>query len=293
MKFCLPLLLAVAAQAHGAQSSCADDWLCIEVQQAGDGVELRAVNLKQYPLTFSLRARGRDWQAAGSRSITETLAPLAARTVMHLEPVDPAHHGNFSYYYEWAIGDMAARHDDDTLYLLPYAPGTSYRVLQGFGSRFSHTGNEQYAVDFKMQVGTPVHAARGGIVARVVESHSIGCWDARCADSANFIVILHDDGTTGEYYHLMKDGALVEPGDRVRAGQKIGLSGNTGHTALPHLHFAVYRAASWGSTQSLPVRFLSADGIVSSPRRGGRYLATLPDPGRDGAATKTISGSPD
>ena len=37
---------------------------------------------------------------------------------------------------------MDADHDDDIVYLLPYAPGTSYRVLQGYGSRFSHTGRE-------------------------------------------------------------------------------------------------------------------------------------------------------
>ena len=85
--------------------------------------------------------------------------------------------------------------------------------------------------------------------------------------------MLHADGTTGEYYHLQQDGALVEVGDRVIRGQQIGLSGNTGHTAMPHLHFAVYRATSGGNTQSIPVRFESADGIVNVPRRGARYQA--------------------
>jgi hypothetical protein len=42
---------------------------------------------------------------------------------------------------------------------------------------------------------------------------------------------------------------------------------------MPHLHFAVYRAAEWGKTQSIPVRFLSSDGIVDKPRRRGRYQA--------------------
>ena len=57
-------------------------------------------------------------------------------------------------------------------------------------------------------------------------------------------------------------------------GQKIALSGNTGHTTIPPLHFAVYRAVDWGNTQSVPVRFLSADGIIDRPRRGGRSQAT-------------------
>ncbi len=88
-------------------------------------------------------------------------------------------------------------------------------------------------------------------------------------------MVLHEDGTTGEYYHLQQKGALVDVGDRVVAGQQIGLSGNTGHTTMPHLHFAVYRATEWGNTQSIPVRFLSSAGVVHSPRRGGHYQAVI------------------
>ena len=124
-----------------------------------------------------------------------------------------------------------------------------------------------------MSIGTPVHAARAGVVARIEETNDKGCWDDGCGAFANYIVILHNDGTTGEYYHLAQNGALVEVGDNVVAGEKIALSGNTGHTTMPHLHFAVYRAAEWGNTQSIPVRFLSSAGIVDKPRRGGRYLA--------------------
>lgn len=274
------MMLVGVSLAGVARAGCSGDWLCIEAEESGDAVELRAVNLQDYPLTFSLRVRGRDWQVAGPRVVTATLHGHEERSVMTLTPKSSGTPRRYRYYYEWTVGDREAEHDDDALYLMPYEPGESYRVLQGYGSRFSHTGNEEFAVDFKMAEGTPVHAARGGVVARVEESHSIGCWEDGCGDYANFIVVLHDDGTTGEYYHLQQNGALVEPGERVRAGQRIGLSGNTGHTALPHLHFAVYRAASWGTTQSIPVRFLSADGIVSRPRRGGRYPAVVPDDAR-------------
>ena len=181
-------------------------------------------------------------------------------------------------------------HDDDYVYRLPYANGKSYRVIQSFGSRFSHTGLEQFAIDFLMREGTPVHAARDGVVARLEESNSIGCWEDGCGRYANFVVVLHDDGTTGEYYHLLKDGVLVDVGDRVVAGQKIALSGNTGHTTVAHLHFAVYRAVDWGNTQSVPVRFVSADGIVHRPRRGGRYQAvTLPSPSVTDVAVRIAS----
>jgi murein DD-endopeptidase MepM/ murein hydrolase activator NlpD len=56
---------------------------------------------------------------------------------------------------------------------------------------------------------------------------------------ANFVRILHDDGSMALYAHLKTGGVLVRVGQQVQAGQQIGLSGNTGFTTGPHLHFAV------------------------------------------------------
>ena len=263
-------LIACAA----AFADCRDDWICVNAVDQGGNVELRAENLQDYPVTYTLRVRTRYFEVSGPTTVTRTLAPQESARVMMLSRADERFEGRYRYFFEWTVGDKDAVHDDDHLYALPYASGKSYRVLQGYGSRFSHTGLEAYAVDFDMPEGTPVHAARSGVVARVEESHSIGCWEEGCGRYANFIVVLHRDGTTGEYYHLQKDGALVEVGDRVVRGQQIALSGNTGHTTMPHLHFAVYRATEWGNTQSIPVRFESADGVVMRPRHGARYQAT-------------------
>ena len=260
-----------------ASARCVDDWFGIDEIPADDGVQLRATNFREYPITFTMRVRGRNVVTDGPRSITRTLYGGETETVMSLEPARSRNLGNYRISCDWTIGVIDAEHDDDTIYMLPYASGSSYRVLQGYSSRFSHTGLEQYAIDFKMDVGTPVHAARGGVVARVEESHDRGCWEDGCGKYANYIVILHDDGTTGEYYHLKKNGALVDAGDRVKAGQRIGLSGNTGHTTMPHLHFAVYRAAEWGNTQSIPVRFMTSGGVVHHPRRGHYYRASRVD----------------
>jgi murein DD-endopeptidase MepM/ murein hydrolase activator NlpD len=257
-----------------ASADCQDDWICVNAVDEGGNVELRAENLQDYPITYTLRVRTVYYDVAGPTTVTRTLAPQESARVMMLSREDGHPDGRYRYFFEWTVGDKDAVHDDDYVYALPYASGKSYRVLQGYGSRFSHTGLEAFAVDFDMPEGTPVHAARPGVVARVEESHSIGCWEDGCGRYANYVVILHDDGTTGEYYHLQKNGALVEVGDRVARGQKIGLSGNTGHTTMPHLHFAVYRATEWGNTQSIPVRFHSADGVVMRPRHGARYQAT-------------------
>lgn len=267
------MVLALGALWNTAEARCKDDWICVDALQQGNEVELRARNLGNYPITYTVSVRGRNLLASDPTVITRTLAARQSEEVMILRRSDPNAAPDYKYSFDWTVGDKDAVHDDNLLYALPYASGRSYRVLQGFASKFSHKGLEEFAIDLEMPVGTAVHAARAGVVARVEESHAKGCWDDGCGDFANFVVILHSDGTTGEYYHLQQDGALVEVGDSVRQGDKIAWSGNTGHTTMPHLHFAVYRATDWGLTQSIAVRFQSADGIITRPRRGARYQA--------------------
>jgi murein DD-endopeptidase MepM/ murein hydrolase activator NlpD len=264
---------ASLAFAHAAPADCQGESICVDAISQGGNVELHATNLREYPITYTLRIRSHDWVVDGPKIVTRTLAPNESEQVMVLSNDDPSSQSGYRYSLDWTVGDKDAVHDDDHVYTLPYASGESYRVVQGYGSRFSHTGLEEFAVDLDMPTGTPVHAARSGVVAQVEESHAKGCWEDGCGRFANYIVILHSDGTTGEYYHLRKNGALVDVGDNVAQGQQIGYSGNTGHTTMPHLHFAVYRAVDWGRTQSIPVRFQGADGMIDRPRRGARYQA--------------------
>lgn len=264
----------LAAAGAIADTNCDEDVICIREERGDNEIRLFAENRSEFPLTYTMRVKTRNLAAKGPSKITRTLPAGKSEVAFELRPAGRDRDTRYRFAYDWTVGDKDAIHDDDQVYLFPYEEGQSYRVIQSYGSRFSHTGLEQYAIDFRMDEGTPVHAARGGVVARVEERHSIGCWEDGCGRYANYVVILHDDGTTGEYYHLKRDGALVEVGDAVHAGQQIALSGNTGHTTIPHLHFAVYRAVDWGNTQSVPVRFLSADGIIDPPRRGGRYQAT-------------------
>jgi len=267
------LLAALLASLPAKAADCKDQSVCIDAVEAGNRVSLTAQNLKNFPVTYTLSVKAGDYAIDGPATVTRTLGPLESEQAMLLSHDGGGNKGDYRLSFEWTVGSQDAEHDDDHLYALPYAPGKAYRVLQGYNSRFSHRGLEEFAVDFDMPEGTPVHAARGGVVARVVEKHDKGCWFDGCGHYANFIVILHSDGTTGEYYHLKQDGALVDVGDSVRQGQRIGLSGNTGHSTMPHLHFAVYRATVWGNTQSIPVRFQATDGVVDRPRRGARYLA--------------------
>lgn len=166
---------------------------------------------------------------------------------------------------------MLVDHDDSYRYRLPYADTVSFAVIQSWGSPLSHTGSEHYTVDFRMPVGTPVHAAREGVVLEVQDVHEHGCWSTGCGRYANYVAIAHADGTVGEYFHLSKNGVLVAVGDVVERGQQIALSGNTGYTNIPHLHFGVYAPGADGRRRSIDIRFETSVGIVSRPRSGRRY----------------------
>ena len=139
------------------------------------------------------------------------------------------------------------------------------RIQQAWGGGFSHADAEnRHAVDFAVAVGTPVLAARDGVVMQSEggfedadpDEDDVGL-DAR----ANFVRILHDDGTMALYAHLQPDGVLARVGQRVRRGQVIGLSGNTGRSTAPHLHFVV-QANRGMRLESVPFRMFGPGGIL-------------------------------
>jgi murein DD-endopeptidase MepM/ murein hydrolase activator NlpD len=150
-------------------------------------------------------------------------------------------------------GDPSAR-PRDYEYLLPLQQ-RGFRIDQGFGGGFSHNDSQnRYAVDFAADIGTPVLAAREGVVMQVENDFAkAGLNRERYGGRANFIRILHDDGTMALYAHLREEGALVRVGQRVRVGQQIGLSGNTGFTTGPHLHFVI-QVNRGMKLESLPFR---------------------------------------
>lgn len=147
------------------------------------------------------------------------------------------------------------RHEDTSMvYQLPYAPGTTHRVVQGYYSRYTH--KYRAAVDFKMKIGTPVLAASAGIVIRIKDDSDQGGWNKKYRPDANYIVLAHGDSIRTSYRHLKYNGTTVHLGDTVQAGQQIGWSGNTGYTLSPHLHFMV-SVLKDGQWNAIPCRFQS------------------------------------
>lgn len=163
----------------------------------------------------------------------------------------------YSYKWQFIMGNPDARQDSTFRYEMPFDSEETFCVLQGQGGTFSHKGWEYYAYDFAMPEGTTVLAARAGEVVRIEQNYTTGGVDFSFKGKANLVTVRHSDGTFGDYLHLKFHGVLVHPGDLVEAGDPIGLSGNTGFSSQPHLHFHVWRANAEEETnaQTLPIRF--------------------------------------
>jgi murein DD-endopeptidase MepM/ murein hydrolase activator NlpD len=161
-------------------------------------------------------------------------------------------------------------------YRLPYDKGSTYAVLQGFHGAFSHRGSNEFAIDFDCPVATHVLAARPGIV---VATNAAAQGSGTTPDyleytKTNFVLVLHDDGTLGEYMHLSPSGVQVHPGQKVARGDRLALSGNTGFSSTPHLHFQVMTAGEDGrSARSFPFRIAVGPDRVEEPVQGRSYRA--------------------
>lgn len=190
------------------------------------------------------------------------------RELVSLGPADERQSWSYTYQYWTNIGDPNAQHLPDSPYLLPFPAGEKFHITQAFNGEFSHNGPQgQYAVDIAMPEGTPIHAARGGIIMDVASDFLSGGIGEKYEQRANFIRILHDDGTMAIYAHLQLESAMVPLGATVQAGDVIGLSGNTGYSSGPHLHFAVQKNFGM-ELRSVPFEFADEGGVAFVPERG-------------------------
>ena len=143
-------------------------------------------------------------------------------------------------------------------------------MIQAYESTFSHKGER--ALDFKVKKGTKICAAREGVViAARKDSDKGGLKDENLSDG-NYVSIQHSDGSVAHYWHFQKDGVMVNVGDTVQTGQWIGLSGNTGYSAFPHLHFEVQGYDATGQYKQLATRFYTNEGVIYL--RPGKFYKT-------------------
>lgn len=178
---------------------------------------------------------------------------------------------DFNTYFDFKAGygdPTTTKHKDKYLYLLPYSK--KRKLIQGNFGRFSHDHIRSYhAFDFGTKIGDTIYAAREGKVVMIKENSKKYGRTRKFANFANYIIIQHDDGTTAAYYHLKYNGVLIENGDIVKRGQAIGISGMTGFTTTPHLHFVVHKTTEEDGNISIPITF---EGFEKKKfRKGKRY----------------------
>lgn len=182
--------------------------------------------------------------------------------VLSLQSIDPEQPASFKLEFSAIPGDPAGRNEAES-YLLPL-DSSVWRIDQGFGGSFSHTGaSARYAIDLAAEEGTPVVAARDGVVMQVEDDFEGAGLDLeKFGPRANLVRVLHSDGSMAVYAHLSPDSVMLRAGARVRAGQRLGLSGNTGYSTGPHLHFAVQLNRGM-ALESVPFRLHGPDGPIA------------------------------
>jgi murein DD-endopeptidase MepM/ murein hydrolase activator NlpD len=200
---------------------------------------------------------------------TFVLESLQERELFAVGPLNGRRSWSYRFETVAQVGREGARHAPQRPYRAPVAADGEFRIGQGFGGEYSHGGPAGFhAVDIPMPIGTPVHAAREGVVMDVARYfHGAGDDLKRDGPRANYVRILHDDGSMALYAHLDYEGVMVRPGQVVERGQRIGLSGNTGFSTGPHLHFAVQVNRDLQLT-SVPFEFEDRDGLGRAPRPG-------------------------
>ena len=220
------------------------------------------INSAGGPVSIDVDFQGHvNVQAEPALPARMVLAPISE--VGALRIIAPAPEKGFSYRLRYTVmpGDFRAQADEGAQYRVPFGGNERFGVAQAFGGKASHTDKQNYyAVDIVMPVGTPVLAARDGVVMTVDNDFfGAGLDMARYGDRANNIRIVHSDGTMAVYAHLELESAHVQVGDHVRAGQELALSGDTGYTSGPHLHFCV-QVNSNMALVSVPFEFSGASG---------------------------------
>ena len=238
-------------------------------RESRDGVALFVRNTYHAPVQVAFRLRRmQNLHADAPASGLQVVPARSDAELMSLRRADSGAAMSLEYEYEYLPGAPDAEHRPGRPYRLPFALANRFRVSQAFPDLITHGDPaSRHAVDFVMPVGTGVHAARDGIVIEVAgDFYEAGVDRAEDGPRANFVRILHDDGTMSLYAHLNWNSIRVVPGQRVSRGEHIADSGNTGFSTGPHLHFVVQRNRD-GRLESVPIEFAGPGGAALSVRR--------------------------
>jgi len=146
---------------------------------------------------------------------------------------------------------------------LRFPTSKQFRVSSNFNPRRLNPVTGRVAphrgVDFAMPQGTPVLAVGDGEVVMAKRSGAAGY----------YVAVRHGRTYTTRYMHLRK--LLVKPGQKVKRGDRIALSGNTGRSTGPHLHYEVW--INQQAVNPLTAKLPRTEGLTGKDRSD--YLAQV------------------
>ncbi|MCQ4323298.1 peptidoglycan DD-metalloendopeptidase family protein [Stutzerimonas stutzeri] len=227
-----------------------DNQVTLETRRHAAGETLLVRNDLFAPVDIELKLTGvQNAVGAPANPIRWVLPPRSQIRLATLAPLDPSKPLKYTAKLRHALGDPRLL-PKPYRYPLPWRGGP-FRLTQGANGTYSHfTPQGRYAADIAMPEGTPIVAARGGMVVKIENAQS-----GRGNNPAgNFVRVLHDDGTMGVYLHLLKGSVKVREGQRIETGSLLARSGNTGNSTGPHLHFVVQRNVGL-AVESIPFDF--------------------------------------
>lgn len=255
-----------------AVAQCHDASVQVIEERRGDTVRFIATsdNLLDFTITFNLTLE--NMEASRPLPVTAEVRDGKRVELLTIRPQDARKPTHYVRDYSWRYGTPNGA-PSRVAYLLPYSPEERHKLIQGYLGDFTHHAGSQneYAYDFAMPVGTTICAARTGVIVGVRQDSNLGGRSPAFANCGNYVIIRHDDGTYAEYFHLKQNGVLVALGATVKAGQPIALSGATGFTSTPHLHFAVFRVLDGYRRETLPVFMRTKDGLRARLGEGQTY----------------------
>ena len=234
-------------------------------------VEIRLNNPLHCPLSVKAISRkdSANLSAQLSKIFPIYLPSMLADTTLRLKGDSANGKSDLSWTVNYAHATDTIQTDS---FFLPYPYGRTYTIMQGYNGSLTHNNDgARYALDFALPVGDTVCAAADGYVVGVIEGYKKGGSDSKWMPYANVIDLYHPNRDLyTQYVHLKQNGSLVKVGDRVMAGQLIGISGVTGWTSKPHLHFNVVQWVE-GRRISVPATFGPSLTPGAELRKGERH----------------------
>ena len=283
------ILAGLALVAVCAGAAAQDEYpFKLETSREGNASVIRAQNQGAIPVSLRLVLAVAENVATEPRFPIYMVIPARTNlTVARITQADRTKAWRYQYQSRRSFGSFEARPDPAAMYRVPWMDGRTYIIGQAPGGKIT-THLQPYskeAIDVTMPEGTPIVAARGGVVFSAISEHdNKGALHESMRNKANLVRVMHDDGTIGNYVHLMPAGVAVQAGEVVQAGKLLGYAGSTGFSAGPHLHFAITRVVrdADGFTEvSEPITFhVGNPPYLFQPRTGMIVTANYASPGQ-------------